>query len=237
MDDKCDSSTCQYDSSLHDDHKSRSRSISFRQFIPSLSSFLPRVWFRFLFNSISRISLLTVLCVAIIWCAAFVYITFYYNFIPVMIHRRPVDLIFDTRCNADVCSQPQANLTLVDRNTPRMFARSQPYRITIDLHMPESDINWQQGTFMVRMKLIDSAERVVAERVRSAILKYKSPLTRIINDIICWPLLLAGLRDDSQFVQIPLFEEYIDNLNGVGEATHAEIKVEGQMEIGRLISA
>lgn len=197
------------------------------RFTPSLSTFLPHVWIRFLFNSFSRLSLLTVLSVAIIWCAAFVYITFYYNFIPVMIHRRPVDLVFDTRCETETCSQPSANLTLVDRSTPRMFARGQAYKITIDLHMPESEVNWQQGTFMIRMKLMDNHRRLVAERVRSAILKYKSPLTRIINDIICWPLLLAGLRDDSQFVQVTVFDEYIDNLNGIGEATHAEIKVEG----------
>lgn len=191
-----------------------------------LHGLLPHQLLGFLFSSLGKLTLLSVLLVAIVWSAAFAYVSFYYSFIPVMHYRRRVDLLFDTRC-VELCAEPHANLTLLDRQTPRLFARGQAYRIAIGLHLPESELNWAQGTFMVRLRLLDAHSAVVAERARSAILKYKSPLIRVIGDLICWPLLLLGLKEDAQHVQVELFDDYIDQLPPAGEAVAAQVHIEG----------
>lgn len=84
--------------------------------------------------------------------------------------------------------------------------------------------------FMVRLKILDSNENVLANVARSAILRYKSFLVRVITTLFYSPLLVIGWKQEDQHISIPLFDNFIDNLNpSFGQAAIARIEIEGKI--------
>ena len=184
------------------------------------------VWF-----IMTHMTFFSILAFAIFWCSTLIYITFYYNFIPTLSYKKSVNFDFDSRCNQS-CLNPSAYIDLRDQSTPRLFSRGQSYKFFVNLNLPESDINWSQGVFMVRLYLLNAKGKVLSSGFKSAILKYKSLPIRLINVLAFWPFYLLNLMEESQSLSIELIPDYIDNLNYVGEAFAAKVVIEG--ESGRL---
>jgi len=103
------------------------------------------------------------------------------------------------------------------------------YIFAIDLHLPESDVNWSQGMFMIRIKLFDDNNRIAMNVAKPSIIRYKSPLTRIINTLFYWPLLVVGVMDEYQTISVTLIEDFVEGsyLN-VGPVTYARIEIEAR---------
>jgi seipin len=107
----------------------------------------------------------------ILWLSVFIYVTFYYSYVPAISHIRPVHLefkyIFLIKLNTfltdtlhslycrscqeslGVCSNPTANVTLTHQR--QLLQSNQPYNIIVDLELPESEANKQLGMFMVQV--------------------------------------------------------------------------------------
>lgn len=165
-----------------------------------------REYYRFV---VSQTSLVTLYSLLIVSTSVFIYITIYNTYVPVVRHTRPVHLQFDSTCQ-DNCSNPYAIVHFNDVRSSFYMARGQSYRFVIALEMPESDINWKQGMFMIRLRLIESQGKTLYDISRPAILKYKTFLTRIINAVVYWPFLVTSFKNEMQTMHVQLIDNYIE---------------------------
>jgi len=187
----------------------------------------PRQLILFLWNSLHRATFGTICILVLLWAAVFIYISFYYLYIPALDVSHAIHFQFDSVCK-ETCSVPFANIQLSQYKQPTFFAKGQQYRISVNLDIPESDINWDQGMFMLKVSLYDANQNAITTAARSSILRYKSPLLRILNTVVYWPLLVTGLKSETQHLNIPLIENYVDGVTPkTGTATSAVISLEG----------
>lgn len=160
----------------------------------------------------NQISLVTLYSALILSTSVFIYITIYSTYVPTVQHSRPVYLQFDTTCQKN-CSNPFAIVSFNDIRSTFYLSRGQSYKFVLLLEMPESDINWKQGMFMIRLRLIESQGKTLYDVSRPAILKYKTFLTRIINSLIYWPFLITSYRNEMQTMNVQLIDNYIEGAN------------------------
>lgn len=158
---------------------------------------------------VSQTSVITLYSLLIISTSIFIYITIYNTYIPTVRHTRPVHLQFDSTCKEN-CSNPYAIVHFNDVRSSFYLARGQSYRFVIALEMPESDINWNQGMFMIRLRLIESQGKTLYDISRPAILKYKTLLTRIICAIVYWPFLVTSFKNEMQTMHVQVIDNYIE---------------------------
>lgn len=158
---------------------------------------------------IAQTSLVTLYSLLIVSTSVFIYITVYNTYVPVVQQSRPVHLQFDSECQEN-CSHPYAIVNFNDVRSSFYLARGQSYRFVLALEMPESDINWSQGMFMIRLRLIESQGKTLYDVSRPAILKYKTFLTRLINAVVYWPFLVANYKNEMQTMNVQLIDNYIE---------------------------
>lgn len=177
---------------------------------PSLSSYLrPRFVLDQVTEAANQVSIVTLYSILVLSTSIFIYITIYSTYVPVVQHTRPVHLQFDTTCKEN-CSNPYAIVNFNDVRTPFHLSRGQSYKFILALEMPESDVNWKQGMFMIRLRLIEAQGRILSDISRPAILKYKTLLTRIICALVYWPLLVTSYRNEMQTLHVILIDNYIE---------------------------
>lgn len=157
-------------------------------------------------NQASLVSLYSLL---ILSTSVFIYITIYNNYVPVVQHTRPVHLQFDSACQQN-CSNPFAVVNFNDVRSSFYLSRGQSYKFVIQLEMPESEVNWQQGMFMIRLRLIESQGKTLFDISRPAILKYKTSLTRIINSLVWSPFFVINYKSEMQTMNVQLIDNYIE---------------------------
>lgn len=138
----------------------------------------------------------------------FIYITLYNIYVPIVQHTRPLHFQFDSTCRSN-CSPPYAIVKFHDARSPIHLTRGQSYKFVIKLDLPESDVNWAQGVFMVKMQL-QSHGLTIYESSRPAILQYKTYLTRILQALVYSPFHLTSYRNEMQSLSVPILEEYIE---------------------------
>lgn len=86
----------------------------------------------------------------------------------------------------------------------------QPYKVLVNIDMPETPQNQDVGMFMVCAEMRDQSTSLRGHSCRSAMLRYKSPL---LNTLITWimsPLLILGIREQKQIIPVELFSDYLD---------------------------
>lgn len=157
-------------------------------------------------NQVSLVSLYSLLIVS---TSIFIYITLYSNYVPVVIHSRPVHLQFDSTCQEN-CSNPYAIVYFNDVRSSFYLARGQSYKFLLQLEMPESDVNWRQGMFMIRLRLIESQGKTLYDISRPATLKYKTFLTRVINSLVWSPFYVTNYKYEMQTMQVQLIDNYVE---------------------------
>ncbi|KAL4659994.1 seipin-like [Arapaima gigas] len=154
------------------------------------------------------------LCVTVLelWVAIFLYASFYYSYMPTASFTTPVHYYYRTDCNLSaLCSFPMANVSFLRNDVHQALTYGQPYRIFLELEMPESPANQQLGMFMVRMSCYSKEGQTVSSVARSAMLHYRSRLLQILSTLVFSPLLLSGLLEEKQLVKVELFSDYRDN--------------------------
>lgn len=203
--------------------------LSISNLIMNLASYLiPNFVAKLVWFIMTHMTFFSVLAFATFWCSTLIYITFYYNFIPTLSYKKSINFEFDSKCNQS-CLNPSADIDLRDLTTPKLFSRGQSYKFYVNLNLPESEINWNQGVFMVRLYLLSSKGKVLSSGFKSAILKYKSLPIRLINVIAFWPFYSLNFMDESQSLSVEVIPDYIDNLNYAGEAYRAKLIIEGKV--------
>lgn len=84
----------------------------------------------------------------------------------------------------------------------------QPYKIAVELEMPESLANQELGMFMVCAELKNAVGGIIEKACRSAILHYKSFFHHVIATFVYSPFLLSGSAEEKQLVAIELFSGF-----------------------------
>jgi len=169
--------------------------------------------------------------VVIVWASCFIYISLYYLYLPQITFTRPIFLQHDPLCKQDYCQIPYAEIDLADKRSPISFARGQQYEFAVKLDLPESDVNWDQGQFMVRMKLIDKSGRIVYNVARAAILTYKSPLLRILNTFMFSFTMLFGWHEEKQSIYLTMVDNFLDDSDIRISTLRIEIEVARKIQI------
>lgn len=96
-----------------------------------------------------RVIILLLALGVVLWTAVFMYIAFYYTYMPITSHSRPAHMQFSSCENGkDMCSFPQAYVALTKKQ--QLLMVGQPYRVVIVIDMPESQVNKNLGMFQVK---------------------------------------------------------------------------------------
>lgn len=169
------------------------------------------------------IVLLTV--TAILWMAVFLYAAFYYSYMPAISHTRPVHLQFES-CGREMglCTYPTANVTLTRRQ--QLLMVGQPYRVLVELDMPESKRNQDVGMFMVCLEMKDSEQVTIDKACRAAMLHYRSPFLQYIMTGALAPFLMSGSVEEKQMVVVELFSGFEED--PMRPTTEAMVQVKSQ---------
>ncbi|KAJ3662423.1 hypothetical protein Zmor_006773 [Zophobas morio] len=173
-------------------------------------------------NSIREIlfrgTVVALITALLVWLSIFMYIAFYYAYVPTISHERPVYLKFracDTNsCDngngngngKGICSFPSAHIKLTERQ--RLLMLGQPYKIHLDLEMPESPTNKDLGMFMVCADFLSGSGKVLANSCRSTMLHYRSYLLDILYKLIFSPFFVFGNSEEKQNIHVELFSDF-----------------------------
>uniref|UniRef100_A0A3Q0T2D7 Seipin n=1 Tax=Amphilophus citrinellus TaxID=61819 RepID=A0A3Q0T2D7_AMPCI len=151
----------------------------------------------------------------LLWLAAFLYGTFYYSYMPKATFSAPVHYYYRTDCESPasfMCSHPLANISLM-RNKKHVCALTfgQPYRVSLQLEMPDSPANQELGMFMIKTTCFSQDGEQVASSARSSILRYRSDLLRTLGTLLFLPAFLTGAAEQKQVLEVELFSDFTDN--------------------------
>ncbi|XP_070960037.1 seipin-like isoform X1 [Oncorhynchus clarkii lewisi] len=157
----------------------------------------------------------------LLWTAIFLYGSFYYSYMPLATYSTPVHYYYRTDCDSSaslLCSFPTANVSLLRNGKNQVMTYGQPYRISLELEMPESPANQELGMFMVKMFCYSGQGQTVTSSARSVrqlssssrftMLRYRSGLLQTLGTLFLIPFFLAGTADQKQLVEVELFSEY-----------------------------
>ncbi|XP_013145485.1 PREDICTED: seipin [Papilio polytes] len=157
-----------------------------------------------------RAGIVLVFLSAILWISIFMYVIFYYIYMPNVTHIRPVHLQFKP-CEEQigVCSFPSAHVQLTRRTS--LLMSGQPYKIKLVLDMPETQINKDLGMFMVCAQLRAKGGVFVSSSCRATMIRHRSKLHHLIRTAVFSPLLVSGLEEEKQQIHVDLFTDFIDD--------------------------
>ncbi|XP_072518531.1 seipin isoform X2 [Salminus brasiliensis] len=149
--------------------------------------------------------------VLLLWVSIFLYGSFYYSYMPTVSFSTPVNYQYRTDCepaNSILCSFPMANVSLLKNGREQVMMYGQPYRVSLELEMPESPVNEQLGMFMIKMSCYTKDGKTVSTVARSAMLHYRSSLLQTLSTLLFSPLLLSGISEQKQLIEVELFSDY-----------------------------
>ncbi|XP_063043976.1 seipin-like isoform X2 [Engraulis encrasicolus] len=159
-----------------------------------------------------QLAVMLCLQVLLLWVAGFLYGSFYYTFMPRPSYSTPVHFYYRADCQLPaVCSFPMANVSLLSKGRDHVMTYGQPYRISLELEMPESPANQNLGMFMVKMTTYGKDDRTIRTSARTSMLHYRSSLLQSMSTVLLSPLLLTGASEQEQLVSIELFSDYIED--------------------------
>ncbi|XP_034541858.1 seipin-like [Notolabrus celidotus] len=165
----------------------------------------------------------------LLWVSIFLYGSFYYSYMPTVSFSTPVHFYYTADCDASesgLCSFPKANISFMKNNRDQVMAYGQPYRISLDLVMPESPVNEQLGMFMVRMSSYTKGGKIITSVGRSTMLHYRSSLLQTLATLLFSPILLTGMTEQKQLIEVELFSDY--KMNAYQPTVGAVIEVQSK---------
>ncbi|KAF3420076.1 hypothetical protein E2986_12353 [Frieseomelitta varia] len=161
--------------------------------------------------------------ILIVWLSAFLYTAFYYAYIPNLSFVRPVHLQFKS-CNEErgICSNPSAFVQLT--NKQQILMVGQPYKINLQLEMPESPANKELGMFMVCAELRSRNSFLVEHTCRSTMLHYRSTLLHALTTFTFSPMMIFGTTEEKQNVVLELFDYFKEDQSHPVTIIYVEIQ-------------
>ncbi|XP_068169229.1 seipin-like [Antennarius striatus] len=165
-------------------------------------------------RTLFQAAILLCVLVLLLWVSIFLYGSFYYSYMPTVSFSTPVHFYYTSDCDASesaLCSFPNANISFMKNEKNQVMAFGQPYRISLELEMPESPVNEQLGMFMVKMCSYTTGGKIVSTVGRSTMLHYRSSMLQSLSTLVFSPLLLTGMAEQKQLIEIELFSDYKTN--------------------------
>lgn len=150
----------------------------------------------------------------LLWVSVFLYGSFYYSYMPTVSHLSPVHFYYRTDCDSSsrsLCSFPVANVSLAKSGRDRVLMYGQPYRVTLELELPESPVNQDLGMFLVTVSCYTRGGRVISTSSRSVMLHYRSELLQMLDTLVFSSLLLFGFAEQKQLLEVELYADYREN--------------------------
>ncbi|XP_043076661.1 seipin [Puntigrus tetrazona] len=166
-------------------------------------------------RTLLRAAILFCVLVLLLWVSIFLYGSFYYSYMPSVSFSTPVHFYYRTDCDASdsvLCSFPMANISLLKNGKDQVMMSGQAYRISLELEMPESPVNEQLGMFMVKMSYYTTHGTVVQSVARSTMLHYRSNLLQTLSTLLFSPLLLTGVSEQKQLIEVELYPDFKSDL-------------------------
>ncbi|XP_016098714.1 seipin-like [Sinocyclocheilus grahami] len=166
-------------------------------------------------RTLLRAAILFCVLVLLLWVSIFLYGSFYYSYMPSVSFSTPVHFFYRTDCDASdsvLCSFPMANVSVLKNGRDQVMMSGQAYRISLELEMPESPVNEQLGMFMVKMSCYTTDGTVVQSVSRSTMLHYRSNLLQTMSTLLFSPLLLTGVSEQKQLIEVELFPDFKSDL-------------------------
>lgn len=161
-------------------------------------------------NIILRLIVVVLVGFSIVWASIFMYAYFYYSYMPTVSHVKNVYLNYrDCQSEKDCLQYPTDTVILTQKQQILMVG--QPYRITLNLEMPESEQNGQTGMFTVCAVMHDHTSEHSTKSCRLSMLHYRSDLLKMIRTVVLAPLLILGYREEKQSVSVELFTHFEDS--------------------------
>lgn len=158
--------------------------------------------------------LLFCVIVLLLWVSIFLYGSFYYSYMPTVSFSTPVHYYYKTDCEPSqqlLCSFPTANVSFLKNGRDQVMANGQPYRISLELEMPESPVNEQLGMFMIKMSCYSKGGEMISSVARSTMLHYRSTVLQTLSTLFFSPVLLTGMTEQKQLIEVELFSNYKTN--------------------------
>ncbi|CAB0045098.1 unnamed protein product [Trichogramma brassicae] len=173
-----------------------------------------------------RGGLIVIVAILIVWISIFLYTAFYYAYMPSMTYVRPVHLQFRA-CDQEkgvkgMCSFPSAYVHIT--NKQQIFMVGQPYKVNLQLEMPESPANKDLGMFMVCAQMRSRNAYMVAHSCRSAMLHYRSDLLHTLKTLTFSPMMIFGSAEEKQNVVLELFGNFEEDQSHPATVLHIEIQ-------------
>nr|XP_046249222.1 seipin [Scatophagus argus] len=165
-------------------------------------------------RTLFQAAILLCVLVLLLWVSIFLYGSFYYSYMPTVSFSTPVHFYYKSDCDASesaLCSFPTANISFMKNERDQVMAYGQPYRISLELEMPESPVNEQLGMFMVKMFSYTKGGKTVSSVGRSTMLHYRSSLLQTLSTVVFSPFLLTGMAEQKQLIEVELFSDYKTN--------------------------
>uniref|UniRef100_A0A8C8RUA9 Seipin n=1 Tax=Pelusios castaneus TaxID=367368 RepID=A0A8C8RUA9_9SAUR len=162
-------------------------------------------------RTVLQTAILLCVLLLLLWVAVFLYGSFYYSYMPTVSYVSPVHYHFRTDCGSpgpDLCSFPIANISLVKNNRDRVLMYGQPYRISLELELPESPVNQDLGMFMVVISCYTKGGRIISSSARSTMLHYRSGLLQTLDTLVFAGLFFLGFAEQKQTVEVELYSDY-----------------------------
>ncbi|KAJ6657010.1 hypothetical protein lerEdw1_003011 [Lerista edwardsae] len=162
-------------------------------------------------RTVLQTAILFCVLLLLLWISVFLYGSFYYSYMPTVSYVSPVHFHFRTDCSSsgpELCSFPIANVSFIKDNRDRVLMYGQPYRISLELELPESPANQDLGMFMVVISCYTKGGRIITSSARSTMLHYRSKLLQALDTLAFSSLFLSGFSEQKQTVEVELFSDY-----------------------------
>ncbi|XP_066466357.1 seipin [Tiliqua scincoides] len=162
-------------------------------------------------RTVLQTAILFCVLLLLLWISVFLYGSFYYSYMPTVSYVSPVHFQFRSDCDStgpELCSFPIANVSFIKDNRDRVLMYGQPYRISLELELPESPANQNLGMFMVAISCYTKGGRIFSSSARSAMLHYRSGLLQTLDTLAFSSLFLTGFSEQKQTVEVELFSDY-----------------------------
>ncbi|CAL1531242.1 unnamed protein product [Lymnaea stagnalis] len=165
-------------------------------------------------STLQKVLFLLVVYTTLMVVAVLFFALFYHVYVPTAEINRPVNLVFSV-CSSGVgiCSFPSGNATFwsEDGTFQEVLGLGQPYTVILELELPDSPTNRDLGMFMVSLKMYDREGLISLTSHRSALLKYRSIISRVIDLFVWSPFYFIDFWDQKQTLKINMFSHYVDD--------------------------
>ncbi|KAK3555176.1 hypothetical protein QTP86_010041 [Hemibagrus guttatus] len=162
-------------------------------------------------RTLLRAAILFCVLLLLLWVSIFLYGSFYYSYMPTVSFSTPVNYQYRSDCesaSSELCSFPMANVSLLKNGKEQVLMYGQPYQVSLELEMPESPVNEQLGMFMIKMSCYTKGGKIVSSVARSSMLHYRSSLLQTLSTMVFSPMLLTGLSEQKQLIEVELYSDY-----------------------------